>query len=326
MSEDNTQNNLDRRQAEAEKQYRREHVRQQSEDWKARQRGEKVPSRERAPVSVNSPAQLAREAGEMAKSRMGGGSNGAVSIVFGAIGLGMTVLLLAAAAGLYAVSGGAGWFVPPAVLGIGSVLLLFSGLRKNARGKQIAEELRIEEKPDADGQTLSGQVDEERRKRESELNATVAEGTEYIRKIRNLNDLIPDEHLSEQMDEMEGLLKEIFNALQERIDQLDRTRKLMKYYLPTTVKLLEGYRDFDNVSTPDENISEAKAEIEKTLELINQAYREILNSLFREDALDVTTDAQVLQTMLAKDGLTREMEPAWAQTAEKPQTQQEVMK
>ena len=82
----------------------------------------------------------------------------------------------------------------------------------------------------------------------------------------------------------------------------------MDYYLPTTIKLVEAYEEFDRVSVPGEDILTAKAEIEKTLDTINGAFVELLNNLFQSTAFDVTTDAQVLQTMLAKEGLTREMD------------------
>ena len=79
----------------------------------------------------------------------------------------------------------------------------------------------------------------------------------------------------------------------------------MNYYLPTTMKLLEAYKNFDDVSVPGEDIKKAKTEIEKTIDIINEAFAELLNKLFQSTVFDVTTDAQVLQTMLAKEGLTK---------------------
>ena len=81
--------------------------------------------------------------------------------------------------------------------------------------------------------------------------------------------------------------------------------KLMNYYLPTTIKLLQSYSEFDDISAPGEDVIKAKAEIEKTVDIINEAFTELLNKLFQATVFDVTTDAQVLQTMLAKEGLTK---------------------
>lgn len=143
---------------------------------------------------------------------------------------------------------------------------------------------------------------------ETELNTMVAEGMEYIRKLRDMNDKIPGEVISAKLFRLESLLKEIFDSIREHPEQMHRMHKLMDYYLPTTLKLVDAYEDFDQVSTPGEEMIKAKAEIETTLDTINQAFTELLNNLFQDAVFDATTDAQVLKTMLAKEGLMREMD------------------
>ncbi len=138
-----------------------------------------------------------------------------------------------------------------------------------------------------------------------ELVTMINEGQAYIRKLHELNDLIPGEVISEKMDRMEGLLKEIFKRLEEDPTQMSRMHKLMNYYLPTTIKLLQSYSEFDDISAPGAEVIKAKTEIEKTVDVINEAFTELLNKLFQATVFDVTTDAQVLQTMLAKEGLTK---------------------
>lgn len=138
-----------------------------------------------------------------------------------------------------------------------------------------------------------------------ELLTMIREGQEYIRKLHELNDLIPGEVISEKMYRMEGLLKEIFQRLEEDPSQMSQMHKLMNYYLPTTIKLLQSFSEFDDISAPGEDVIKAKAEIEKTVDIINEAFTELLNKLFQATVFDVTTDAQVLQTMLAKEGLTK---------------------
>lgn len=142
----------------------------------------------------------------------------------------------------------------------------------------------------------------------SEVAAMIAEGQDYIRKLRDLNDNIPGEEISAKLFRLENLLKEIFDRLKEHPEQAPQMQKFLKYYLPTTLKLVDAYEEFDSVSEQGADIREAKNEIEKTLDTINNAFGELLNRLLRETAYDVTTDAQVLQTMLAKEGLTKEPE------------------
>ena len=135
------------------------------------------------------------------------------------------------------------------------------------------------------------------------LDAMVAEGQEYIRKLRTLNDAIPGEAISEKLFRLERVLTEIFDALREHPEKKPQMRKFMDYYLPTTLKLVQTYADFDGVQIQGENITTAKQEIEKTLDTINAAFEKLLDDLFQDAAFDATTDAQVLQTLLAQEGL-----------------------
>lgn len=145
----------------------------------------------------------------------------------------------------------------------------------------------------------------EEEKYNQELQSIMHEGQDYIQKLHHLNDLIEDEVVSQKLYRMEDLLKEIFRRLKEAPEQMPKMRKLMNYYLPTTIKLLQAYSEFDDVTTPNQDIASAKAEIEKTIDIINEAFTELLNKLFQDSAFDAATDAQVLQTMLAREGLTK---------------------
>ncbi|MCI8978029.1 MAG: hypothetical protein HFI99_13525 [Lachnospiraceae bacterium] len=167
---------------------------------------------------------------------------------------------------------------------------------QNAKAPQTAGEYHTQDaSSNADGQI-------------SELNAMVSEGMECIRKLRELNDKIPGEVISGKLSRLETLLKEIFESVRQHPEQMSRMHKLMDYYLPTTLKLVETYAEFDKISSPGEEILAAKAEIENTLDTINQAFTELLNNLFQDAVFDATTDAQVLKTMLAREGLMNEME------------------
>ncbi len=78
----------------------------------------------------------------------------------------------------------------------------------------------------------------------------------------------------------------------------------MDYYLPTTVKLLKAYEEMDAQPVQGPNIVSSKKEIEDTLDTINQAFENLLDSFFEDTAWDISTDISVLQTMLAQEGLT----------------------
>lgn len=170
--------------------------------------------------------------------------------------------------------------------------------------KAYLEQKKISEQEKEQNTAGTDTQDTDQNRREQELHSIVAEGMEYIRHLRDLNDRIEGEAISEKLYQLENLLKEIFDRVQEHPEQMHRMHKLMDYYLPTMLKLVEQYAEFDEISSPGDDILDAKKEIEKTLDMINQAFVTLLNNLFRDAAFDASADAQVLQTMLAKEGLT----------------------
>ena len=137
-----------------------------------------------------------------------------------------------------------------------------------------------------------------------EVRDTLEKGEEFISKIKACNDAIPGEEVSEKIFRMEVLTRRIFERVKEEPDTVDDIRRLMDYYLPTAIKLLEAYEELDRQPVQGENIVTSKKEIEETLDTLNVAFERLLDNLFRDTAWDVSSDVSVLKTMLAQEGLT----------------------
>lgn len=139
-----------------------------------------------------------------------------------------------------------------------------------------------------------------------EVREVVLAGEEYIRKIRACNDAIPGEEISAKISRIEMLVDKIFDRVEQNPGTVSDLRRMMEYYLPTTVKLLEAYEELDKQPVQGENIISSKKEIEKTLDTLNVAFEKLLDSLFQDTAWDVSSDISVLRTMLAQEGLTED--------------------
>lgn len=138
------------------------------------------------------------------------------------------------------------------------------------------------------------------------LQSAIAEGRQYIRQIRAANDAIPGEEISQKIDELEIVTAKIFEYISKRPEKLPQIRRFMSYYLPTTLKLLQAYQEFDAQPIQGENIKSAKTEISDTLDTITVAFKNLLDSLFEHEAMDISTDISALETMLAQEGLTED--------------------
>ncbi len=129
----------------------------------------------------------------------------------------------------------------------------------------------------------------------------IEEGKSYVRLIRQCNDEIPGEEMSDKLDRLETLVTRIFDRVEEEPELAPELRKMLSFYLPTTKKLLEAYRDLDK--QPDlSNVAQTKREIETAVDNINEAFEKFLDELFREKAWDIQSDISALHTILKQDG------------------------
>lgn len=131
-------------------------------------------------------------------------------------------------------------------------------------------------------------------------------GNAFIAQIRKCNDAIPGEDISEKISRMETIIQKIFDRVEAHPEIVPDLKKLMDYYLPMTVKLLNAYAEMDAQPIQGETIQSSKREIEATLDTLNQAFEKLLDSVFKDTAMDVSSDISVLNTLLAQEGLTED--------------------
>ena len=137
---------------------------------------------------------------------------------------------------------------------------------------------------------------------QSQVQPEAAEGyTGILRQIRQLNDRIADETLSIKIDRIERVSGRIFKAIEDDPGKKDAAGTFLNYYLPTTLKLLENYADFEEAGVSGENLSQAKSRIAATMDNIVAGFEHQLDELYRTDAMDIDSDIRVMETMLRRD-------------------------
>lgn len=132
----------------------------------------------------------------------------------------------------------------------------------------------------------------------------IADGNHYIEQIRKSNEAIQDEAVSAKLDGLELVISKIFQYVGKHPESAKETKKLMKYYLPTTMKLLDSYQKLSAQPVQGDNIRKSQKEIEDTLDTLNQAFARLFDNLYQDTSVDIASDISVLNTLLAQEGLT----------------------
>lgn len=129
------------------------------------------------------------------------------------------------------------------------------------------------------------------------------EEDDILREIRQVNDDIPDEVMSAKIDRIEEITAKILAYQKSHPERSSQLRSFLNYYLPTTLKILRAYAQLDAQGIEGENISAAKARIEGMMDQVVAGFEKQLDKLFQDQAMDISSDVQVLENMLKKDGL-----------------------
>lgn len=124
--------------------------------------------------------------------------------------------------------------------------------------------------------------------------------------IRQVNDQVTNEKLSAQIDRIGVITAKILEYQKSRPEKAPQLHSFLSYYLPTTLKILRAYGQLESQQIAGENITAAMTRIEGMMDKVVEGFEKQLDQLFQGDTMDITADVDVLEQMLARDGLTGE--------------------
>ena len=139
-----------------------------------------------------------------------------------------------------------------------------------------------------------------------ELDKMIRDGALAVEEMKRLDENIEDEKISQAIRKLEQTSQAIFQQVREAPEKLPQIRRFMDYYLPTTLKLLNAYDRMGGTGVSGENIDGTMERVEQMMGTIVTAFEKQLDSLFGSEALDISADISVLETMLAREGLAGE--------------------
>ena len=139
-----------------------------------------------------------------------------------------------------------------------------------------------------------------------ERDKMLKDGRLAIQEMKRLDDNIADPGISADIVRLEQVSQKIFDEVKRDPKKLPQIRRFMDYYLPTTLKLLNSYDRMSAAGVSGENIDSTLAKVEGMMRTVVAAFEKQLDSLYGAEALDISTDITVLETMMAREGLTGE--------------------
>ena len=135
------------------------------------------------------------------------------------------------------------------------------------------------------------------------VDAIIKEGKTAQQELGRLYASIDNVEIKKKIrDIMEVSDKIVQDAVDDPSD-VPQIKQFLDYYLPTTIKLLNAYDRMGAQGIEGSNISGTMQSIEEMLDTAIAAYKKLLDSLFANQAMDIETDIEVMNTLLKREGL-----------------------
>ena len=136
-----------------------------------------------------------------------------------------------------------------------------------------------------------------------EVDPILEEGNRALSEMGRLYMSIKDTEVRAKINEIMRITDKITQDAIDDPKDIPQIKKFMNYYLPTTLKLLNAYDRMSSLGIEGENLDKSMKNINEMLDAAIDAYKKRLDSLFANQALDIETDIEVMNTMLAREGL-----------------------
>ena len=121
--------------------------------------------------------------------------------------------------------------------------------------------------------------------------------------IRQLDDQIQDAYVSQRIQRLAQLTHQIFAYVEENPEKEHKTRQFKNHYLPKTINILEAYARMERQNVSGSNIRGAMEDVEQIMDKLVAGFEKQLDALFDSEAMDVSTDVNVLESMMNMEGL-----------------------
>lgn len=125
--------------------------------------------------------------------------------------------------------------------------------------------------------------------------------TNYLEQLGVLRQAIQAPKMKVEAAKILETAIEIFDFAKAHPNKMHSLNQFMDYYLPLTIKLLGEYREMELIEEKGDNVVKSIASIEECMDTVVQAFRQELDGLYSDRALDISTDIAVLKKMVKLD-------------------------
>jgi len=131
---------------------------------------------------------------------------------------------------------------------------------------------------------------------------------DFLSELNAVKRYIKDNKMTTQITNLDAACRQILKFVADRPESEPRIdRKVMNYYFPTALKLIRMYIDVNQQQVRVSEMDKIIENISPALEGITTALKNQLDALYQTKSIDLSSDIDVLNHMLAMDGVKKDI-------------------
>lgn len=164
---------------------------------------------------------------------------------------------------------------------------------------------RYMEKPDVYDYYFRKMMEERHRvkSRTKKIAQIMEMGEQYVGKLQGYSSMVGKKSVVQNIITMKNIVSMIFYEIDANPSQASELSVFLNYYLPTTEKLLDTYITMEEKKVSSKQEKQAKEQIEKSISLIIGAYGRILEKLYEEREIAITSEISAMELVMKQEGL-----------------------
>lgn len=124
---------------------------------------------------------------------------------------------------------------------------------------------------------------------------------ELAEQLRITGGAISDPYVRDYSVSIYQLIEKIADNIDANPIDSKKSRTFTKHYVPTVISIFQRYRNLEKQGISGGNITDSMGAIVDSLDQIEEIFKKQLDDMFDDDALDIKTDLNVLESIMKSD-------------------------
>ena len=142
--------------------------------------------------------------------------------------------------------------------------------------------------------------DKAENKKESEIEA---QAKKYLASLRLAKASIDSKAIQEKITDVEKLVGNIYARVGEKPEQTSAVKEIIDKTMPMTTSVLESYAEMNVRKIQSKEYANMEKSVNDLLDKTKQAYTKLYDDMYDGDIMDITSEIDVLKTILSQEGL-----------------------